>query len=652
MKNLTVIFLLAISILGFSQEAYNSESYRVTLGDIESSTFAKDSTANAIVIYEEGKSYVDKNNYNLRTEEKYKIKILKREGFDNASVNIYLYNNKSTSEKVEKIIATTYNKVGDEVIKTQLDAKNIFEEKYDENRTLVKFTLPNIKEGSVITYSYTTISRFMAKYHGWDFQGEIPKLYSEYNPSIPANWEYNIKLVGGQKLAINETEVEKNCLVAGNGGISNCFNARYAMKDIPAFIEEDYMTSKSNYLIRVDYDLKTFRGFDGRISDYTKSWETVDKELKTDLHIGKQLKKSVDTEELLSTDIINEIDLLKKAKAIYTYIQDNYTWDEEYRLFSKTSVKDLIKNKSGNAASINILLHNLLEESNIDVKPVLISTRGNGLATKIYPVLYDFNYLVVQVTLDNKTYLLDATDDYLTFGQIPFRCLNQYGRLLDFKNGSEWLDIKPNEASNIYYNTELKFNENQIITGNISSKRTGYHALTNKKKYYQNTDAYIDKLENNYPYLEISDFEVTSNGKTSNDYEETYNLQYNYENTGDNIYLNPFFVKFFNENPFKLQERTYPIDFGYEDTYLYLFKLRVSDNYSVEEMPENINLTIPNNAGQLLFSTNTIGNTINLLLKITFKKAIYEPEYYPYLKEFFNKVVDIQKNSLILLKKK
>lgn len=652
MKNFTLILFLGISIQGFSQEEYNSESYRVTLGDIESSTFAKDSTANAIVIYEEGKSYVDKNDYDLRTEEKHKIKILNRAGFDNATVSIYLYNNKSTSEKVEKIIATTYNKVGDEVIKTQLEAENIFEEKYDENRTLVKFTLPNIKVGSVITYSYTTISRFMAKYHGWDFQGDIPKLHSEYKPSIPGNWEYNIKLVGGQKFSVNESEVEKNCLTAGNGASSHCFNAQYVMKDIPAFIEEDYMTSKSNYLIRVDYDLKTFRSFDGRVDDITKSWKTVDQELKTDQHIGKQLKKSVDTEELLNADIINETDLLKKAQAIYKYVQDNYIWDEEYRLFSKTSVKDLIKDKSGNAASINILLHNLLEESGIDVKPVLISTRDNGFPTKIYPVLYDFNYLIVQAKVDNKTYLLDATDHYLTFGQIPFRCLNQYGRLLDFKNGSEWLEINPNEASNIYYNAELQFDDDQTISGNISSKRTGYHGLINKKEYYPNPDAYIDNLKNDYPYLEISDFEVTNYGKTSNDYEETYNLEYNYDSTGDNIYLNPFFVKFFNENPFKLQERTYPIDFGYEDTYLYLLKFKVSDAYSISETPENINLNIPNDAGQLLFSTNIFGDTVNLLLKITFKKSIYEPEYYPYLKEFFNKIVDIQKNSLILLKKK
>jgi len=651
MKLLTFILFSCITLLSHSQEQYNSESYKVTLGDLTTNTFERDSTANALVIYESGESYVDKNDFDLKTKEKHKIKILNRAGFDYATVKIYLYNNKSSAEKIDNIIATTYNKVGDEVTKTKLEQKNIYKEEYDENNTLVSFTLPNIKEGSVITYSYTTTSPFMGKYHGWNFQDDIPKLASTYKPSIPGNWEYNIKLVGGQKLAVNESHVEKNCLTASRGASSNCFNATYVMKDVPAFVDEDYMTSRSNYLIRVDYDLKTFRRFDGTFEHITKSWETVDKELKTDAHIGRQLKKSVDSETLLSADIINETDALKKAKAIYHYVQNNFKWNQKYRIFSKTDLKDLIKDKSGNVGAINILLHNLLKENNIEVNPILVSTRNNGFPTKIFPVIYDFNYIIVQATINNKTYLLDATDSYLNFGDIPFRCLNNEGRLLDFKNGSQWVELKPSTPSNILYQAELHFDENDVLSGVVKSKRTGYHALGTKKYFYQNQDAYLDDLENKFPYLDISNFQVTSDGVKSPDFKASYNIAYNFENAGDNIYLNPFFVKFFKENPFKLQERTYPIDFGYQDSYFYLFKLELNDHYEIVELPENTNVNLPNNSGQILFSSKQMGNTLNLMFKIDFKKSIYDPEYYPYLKAFLGKIVDIQNNALVLLKK-
>ena len=64
MKKLVTLFLLLFSIVCFSQEKYNSENYRTSLDDIKYTTFSKDSTANALVIYEQGKSYVDRSEYN------------------------------------------------------------------------------------------------------------------------------------------------------------------------------------------------------------------------------------------------------------------------------------------------------------------------------------------------------------------------------------------------------------------------------------------------------------------------------------------------------------------------------------------------------------------------------------------------------------
>ncbi|NMH88652.1 DUF3857 domain-containing protein [Flavivirga algicola] len=653
MKQTLLFFLLISNLTLFSQSNFNSESYRVTLADIETNTFKKDSTANAIIIYKYGNSFVDRADYDLITEVKQKIKILNKEGFNKATISIHLYKTSDKREKVDDIVATTYNLVDGNVTKTQLLEKDIFREEYDENHTFVKFTLPNIKEGSVITYSYKLTSPFKFNYKGWDFQSDVPTLYNEYRTSIPGNWHYNIKLIGGQKLTTNTTEIEKKCLEGYRGGHADCGNSVYAMKDIPAFIEEDYMTSKSNYLARVEYELQTLKAFDGREYNYAKTWKTVDREFKTDKDIGKQLNKSIDLEDLLTPEIINEKGLLKKAKAIYKYVQESYTWNGDYKIFKDVSVKNLIKNKSGNVSSINILLHNLLKEANINVKPVLISTRGNGFATKIFPVISEFNYLINQVTIEDTIYYLDATDNYLAFGDIPFRCLNHYGRLMDFKNGSEWVDIKPSKPSNVLYKAEMHLDENENISGNITSKRTGYHALNYKKKYYPNPGAYIQTLENRFPYLDISEFKVTSDGITSSDFKETYRIDYNYEDTGDNIYLNPFFVVFFNENPFRLQERTYPIDFGYKDTYFYLFNLRFDDSkYIIAEHPEEKTIALPNHSGKITFSTKVIGNSIGVMLKIDFKKAIYGPEYYASLKEFMSKIIDIQTNSLILLKKK
>lgn len=652
MKQVVLLTCLLYNCLLFSQSNFNSESYQVTLGDIETNTFENDTTASALVIYEGGNSYVDKSDFDLRTEVKHKIKILRKEGFNKATVTIHLYNNKGSSEGVKHIIATTFNKEGNKIIKTNLEKENIFTDVYDENHTLVKFTLPNIKEGSVITYSYTLFSRFMFNYKGWNFQDDIPKLYSEYKTSIPANWLYNIKRIGYKQLDINTSELKKNCLEGPGNSSADCSINHYAMKDIPAFIDEEYMTTKSNYLSRIEYELKTFQGFDGVKHDYTKTWKSVDHELKTDPSIGKQIGKSVKLDDFFDKDLLIKKEPLEKAEAIYSYIQENYTWNDTYAIFKDVSIKDLLKDKSGNVSSINILLHNLLEESGIEVKPILLSTRNNGFATKLFPVISEFNYLIVQAKINENTYLLDATDKYLSFGEIPFSCLNGEGRILDFKNGSEWVDITPENISTVQYKVELNLDENDHISGNAKARRTGYHALNAKKTYYPNSETYINKLQDNYPTIEISNHNVLSENKTSPEFIEFYDVEYENNLTGGNIYLNPFLIKFFNENPFKLQQRTYPTDFGYKDTYLYVFKLNFGEAYSILEKTKDVVLGLPNNTGQLTFSSSIIGNTINILFKISFKEAIYGPEYYPYLKEFMNKIVEIQTNSLILLKKK
>ncbi|MFD2823871.1 DUF3857 domain-containing protein [Lacinutrix iliipiscaria] len=651
-QTLTLVFL-CITLNLFSQSKFNAENFTVTANDLEINEFKKDSTANALMIYESGNSYIDKNSFNLITEYKHKLKILNREGFDKATITVYLYNSGKNKEKFKNLIAATHNLDNGEVEHIKLKANSVFEEKYNANYTLIKFTMPKVKEGSVITYSYTLESPFKYKYRGWAFQDDIPKLYSEYKASIPANYEYNIKLVGGKKLATNESKRTPKCLSGGNGAYADCFDSVYIMKDVPAFIEEDFMTTKDNYLARIEYELKIFKGFDGSTDNITKTWKTTDKELKLDKSIGRQLSKSVGSKNLIGQEIINETDVLKKAEALYNYVQDTYTWNEKYDLFGESSTKDLLKNKSGSAAEINILLHNILDENDINVKPILISTRNNGLPTTVYPVISDFNYLIVQATINNKTYLLDATDRYLSFGELPFRCLNQYGRLLDFKAGSSWTDIEANIMTSIQYQVKLKITEDEKIEGEVKLKNTGINALYKKKNYYPNPVEYVKRIQNNYESIAISEHEVTSKGKDDNEFLEQFNIEFiDAEVIADHIYLDPFVFKFFTKNPFKLQERTYPIDFGYKDAYLYSFELDLGDKYTVEDIPKDLNIRLPNNTGVGMLNTKVNGNILTLYLKISFNNALYESEYYESLKKFMSSIVDTQINSIIVLKKK
>lgn len=647
MKIIYLFILLLIPITFQAQSSFNSNDFSVTFNDLDTNFFEKDSTANAIVLYEYGNSYIEDRTFSLISEVKRKIKIINNKGFDKATITVLLYNNGNTKEKLRNVIATTYNLNGKAVVHTKLRESEIYEEKYNDNYTLAKFTFPSVQEGSVLTYSYTTESPYVYNYKSWEFQDDIPKLYSEYNTSIPANYEYHIKLVGFLGLKASQHTLKEHCLTGNSGAYADCTISKYVMEDIPAYKEEDYMTTKDNYLSKLSYELNTVKTFDGRTDKISKTWKDVDKELRFDNRFGKQLNVSVSNDSFMS-----ETDALKRAKNIFSFIQNGYTWDGNYNIFGDISIKNLIKTKSGNVSEINILLHNLLEENKISVKPVLLSTRSNGFVNKLFPVISEFNYLIVQASINNKTYLLDATDKYLPFGELPFRCLNQDGRILDFKNGSSWIDLTPSDVSLIHYKVNLKLEEDNILAGKINTTATGYQALPLRKAYLENGTAYLNGYKEKYHSINFIDHSVENKGKSDEQFLEEFNIEYTTEEIGENLYINPFLFKLMEENPLKLKERTYPIDFGYKDTFLYTLKIDLKDKYDILETPKDLNITLPNNKGLLIYNTKIIEDTILLYFKFNFNDTIYNPEYYDSLKQFMGTVVDIQKNSLIVLKHK
>jgi len=650
--NIFLILLLSV-ILSHSQSGFNAENLQVTRADLEQNVFSKDSTARAIVIYEFGNSYVDNNDFKLHSEVKRKLKILNRDGFDKATVEILLYNNDSgRKEIVEDIKATVYNINNGNVEKTKLSKSDIIEEKYNENYTIIKFTFPNIQAGSVINYSYTLITPFMYKYKSWSFQEDIPTLYSEYNASIPGNWEYNIKLVGGRRLFANEATIRNHCLETNGGGSANCSVYRYVMKDIPAFVEEDYMTTRDNYLARIDYELNVFRGFDGSVDKINKSWKDTDQEIRKDTDFGRMMKKGSLVRHLLDDVTISTKNDLEKTKDIYEYVRANFNWNGNHKLFNDVSIKNLNKEKTGTATEINMLLYNLLIENDIEVKPLLMSRRENGLATKIHPVLSDFNYVLIHVSIEGKTYLLDATDDYLSFGQIPYKCLNQYGRLLNTKSGSSWFDINHQEMSSISYRSEIQLDNSESLNGTFQVTSTDYKALALKKMYFKDSENFITNGINTTSDAELFNPNYHDLAKSDSIFKATFEISKNLELIGDKMYFNPYLIEFFSENPFKLQERSYPVDFGYKQNFAYTCKLNLGENYSVDELPDSKKINLPENAGSLITNYNVSGNSVLIYFKLSLNSAIYETGFYPYLKNLMKHVVETQKNAILVLTKK
>lgn len=650
MKFILYCFLIISSTCHFGQDNFNANGMNVTLGDLQTNSFEKDSTANAVILYEYGKSYIDKESFRLTTEIKVKVKILTKDGLNRADIEIPLYID-GNKEELKDLRGTTYNLENGKVVNTELAPSQIFTERYSDKFNIVKFLLPNVKEGSVFTYSYRRISPYIGKYYPWYFQSDLPKLHSEYNTSIPGNYDYHIKLVGNLKLDIQTQDIQNHCLDGGRGAYAHCAISRYIMRNVPAIIQEDYTTSLDNYRSRIEYELKTMRDFTGGVKNYAKTWETADKEFRSVSYLGGQLKSSSSYKKMLPESIISTSDPLTRANLIFKYVQDNYRWNEVNRDY-KESVSNLIQVKTGTATAINMLLHNLLVSNDLDAKLMLISTRANGFPTKIHPVITDFNYGIVTLQINEDSYLLDATDPFLDFGELPFNCLNQYGRVLDLKSGSYWMDIEAKKTSTLRMQAELAFNEENNLVGVLKTTSSGYHALPRKKSYFANQTQYVDNLDNKLSNISFSNHKVINPDKSSIEFNEEVDVAWDIEILGNRIYLNPMLFKFYQGNPFKLQERSYPIDFGYKQATLLTIKINLNNRFEVKELPKDVTYNLPNNKGMVLFKVGHQDDELNIYLRFNLNDSLFESGYYEDLKTFFGEIITITNNSFVLLEKK
>ena len=632
-----VYLVLFVSTLCLGQRGKTTKLGLTTMADLQMTTYEKDTTANAVVLYEHANLYRDiTNKYVFRTDYYHRVKLFKKEAFDKATISIPLYKR----ERIKKVKAITYNlEDGKNIRKVHLLKTKVFKKKTSENWNEVTFTLPDVKEGSVIEYVYSVLSPY-SQLDAWYFQSDIPKVQSEYSSALLANWKYNTRIVG-------YLELDKNIPSANNNNVV----LSYGMKDIPAFKEENYMSSKKNFISTLIFDLISFTSIYGEVTEYTKTWKSADKAIKKNYLDGQTSKKGF-FKKNLPKEIQSESNELLRAKKVYRFIQQRFSWNKDYWTRKELKIKNIYKEKTGGVDGINLTLYNSLQAVNIKSNLLMLSTRKNGYPTKLYPITSDFNYLVVKVVINDKEYLLDATNKNLPFGMLPPRCLNGEGRVLDFKKGGYWQSLLPTKTTSKRTKVQLELTE-EGFKGVVQINRTGYFALSQRGEINNKTeDAYLEKFESDYPTIEVENYSVKNQHAVEKRLEETFQvlIENDFESS-DNLRINPFFIDRTTENPFKLDQRDYPVDFAFARKMTYLLSLKIPEGYDITKLPENKSIGLPNKGGSFSLNINQKGNKINLLYRYNLNKKRYSSEEYFYLKEFFKQMIETQNSYIELVKK-
>lgn len=619
--------------------------------------YEADTSASAVVLcdYAEARVETPGDQIRLRWHHHRRIKILKKQGFSYGDVSIPFYSH----NKMEEFFldeAMVHLPDGRQV---KLTKKDIFIEAKNDYVSIARFSFPQLVEGAVIEYAYFINSNNFHELREWYFQGELPVVWSEFRADLPSFLYYIYLFQGNEEMSVVE-KTDEFTRYSGKNGTLILSPRRFVIKDAPAMVEEAYVTTMDDYMARIRFQLSEVHYPDGRIEYVMSTWKKLQDELKFASSLGEQLLKKQHTKKMKGLVMPLAANLstpAEKAQFFYDYLTHQVSWDGNYSLFTHLEkLDDLFASKKANSAELNLMLLALLQEAGITAYPLITSTRGHGRMYEQYPLIDQFNHLLVVAELDGKRLLMDASDPLRPIGYPSVSALNGRGLLLDFEAEPTWIDIVPPKDGADIFVWDLHVSEDGQLKGSLIGGYKGYNAVPERQHYLDDKAGshWKKRLAERFPDAEVLSVNTANLDKIDKTFSDTVQLNIPtaaITNGGDLIYLEPILYSGFDENLFKLQERTYPVDFPYSFQEQHIIKIHLPAGYQLESTPEKSNIALPANGGSFVFTADLKEpNLLVVSARLSVSRQRLLSADYQGLKKFFE-LVEEKLHEQVVLKK-
>jgi hypothetical protein len=608
-----------------------------SMDDMNMVVYDKDSSAVAVILADYGETVLAPGeSYFMRHT---RIKILKKAGYGLADIAIPVFGS-TVKGSIKDFKASTFNLVKGTIEETSLDRTGKFTEEFVNGIEILKFAMNNVREGSIVEYTYKI------QYGGimdWEFQSLIPVRFSQYKIYVSTFLKFNKTIQG----YLTPTNYEKKNTYIGS---FECEMQSWEMEDVPAFKVEPFISTYKNYISKIKFSLSEW-GY----SDVFSDWGMLRTNYRRAIFFAENVKGTAFLKNLSRTITSGYSTDGEKVLALFYYVRNKMEsngWNTTF--VSEYDIKNAFEKKVGNSAEINLMLLSMLLHIGIHAEPVLISTRDNGFVRQDILNARQFNKVILWVDLGGKFVLLDATDKFLNHDFLPENCINGIGA--GYRAGAisfQWVPLSNFLRTKTVLNFNVTIDDNGSVKGSLQSKKNGYTAREVREKFKHNKQKdYFKTL------FSTQDFEVTNSSIKDIDTLQTLVEEQhefilpNYSvKTDSRIYINPVFALRIDENPFKKDEREYPVDFHYPKEIISITRLSIPKEYIIDELPKQSMHMLPNGAGKFIYSCYQSGETITVTTQLVLNNSFFSQEEYLVLKEFYNIITAKQAEQIVLKKK-
>ncbi|MEL7148375.1 MAG: DUF3857 domain-containing protein, partial [Bacteroidota bacterium] len=522
-RSLLTLLLVLIYFISYGQKGTKWGNYPTDILEMTECPF--DAEAKAFILYESGSLDYQYGAFIYKVHRR--IKIFEEDEISRGIITIR-YN--PEIEKIHNIegITTSYPQGKKRSIKLRTD--RITEREISPRASEIVIKMPGVRKGTIVEYRYEKRSKTLEKPQDWYFQHDIPTQYSSYQQTnIPRDFVFFTTLQGKMMLS----------------KYKDVGRSEYELSNIPSLSGKiDYIYSPADFVEKIE-----FRSSE---SGSSKSWLRFKDRYLNHRMVDSILRKgpAMAKLEIKEMNIPEELQSSEQAKQIFRKIQQQYQWSGDFNIYP---------DGKSNSATINLHLFTLLKSIHLRTYLVLLSTPENGTVYKKFPKNQPFDHVIVKMVFDTRTFYLDATDAFLPFSYLPAYSNKRDG--FQISEDFEWTETKGKRKGR-----EITFQQVSFENGNMMKR---YNV-----KWDMNTSANLRAAEQSAVENHIREtFSIPDNREVLN-YQSPnlaalnnqLNTQFTDQISGflveqQNVYLNPIPYQVLLVNPFREQERFYPIQY-------------------------------------------------------------------------------------------
>jgi tetratricopeptide (TPR) repeat protein len=526
--------------------------------------------------------------------------------------------------------------------KAEIIKKN--QTKIDGERNDNQIVFTNLEAGDIIVFKYRLQSyvygRFAKDY--WDnyyFGGQIYSAVTKYNLLVPAEQKINYVFTNS--------------------------DLKPEVKNVENF--KQYSWVAVNPVPLKDEPLMPLVADAGTVLHISTipSWKEV-----ANWYSDVSNNKSKEAFEILAlykklfADPAKKMTQFEKARIIYEYIESNIRYSSvsfRQSAFVPQRASATLTTRLGDCKDLSSLFVTLARMAGIDAQMVLVDTRDNGQKDIMLPSV-EFNHCIAKAVLDNKSYYIELTDNYLPFTslpnnlngalalEIPLKSVNHDAALIHLKSDNRVKDIIKRVIDMHPDNDDLSVDVKTIKYGAFSSSvRENFKNLDNDKQKLEMEKSIAGSYKNN---VRLDKIHFSNLDKLSDSVQYTYSYQVKNE-VSEIGSLNTFKIVYpdivASLDNFSADKRDYPIEYwSYENADAYETTVNISapEGKKFVELPKDETLTFKNLTYSIQYALKAPDKLVVTRKFSDGREQQISPEDYVAFKAFFEKIVKAEQKFI------